>query len=91
MMTNDHPRGGGHPWDRLQDFDNFDEGDLPKDGDQHMDGDPPGDGGHLQDFYHPKGWLLNFGSIETQVSTRNKSEQSVSFSVCLSVCEFMDH
>ena len=56
---------------RLEDFDHFGEGDLPEDGyhpkngDQHRDGDPPIDGGRLKDFYHPKGWLLNFGSIET--------------------------
>ena len=34
--------------------------------DQRRDGDPHRDGGRLQDSYHPKGWLLNFGSIETQ-------------------------
>ena len=51
----------------MVDFDHFDEGDLPKDGDhpknsdQYRDGNPPRDGGRLQDFYHPKGWLLNFG------------------------------
>ena len=22
-MANDHPRDGGHPWDRLEDFDHF--------------------------------------------------------------------
>ena len=26
----DHHRDGGHPWDRLEDFDHFDEGSLPK-------------------------------------------------------------
>ena len=41
------------------------DGDHPKNGDQHRDGDPPREGGRLQDFYHPKGWLLNFVSIET--------------------------
>ena len=46
MMTNDHPRDGGR-WDRLEDFDHFGEGDLPKDGDhpkngdQHRDAVPP--------------------------------------------------
>ena len=71
MMTNYHPRDGGHPWARLEDFDHFGEGNLPKDGDhpkngdQCSDGDPPRDSGRLQDFYHPEGWLLNFGSIET--------------------------
>ena len=33
MMTNDHSRGGSHPWGCLEDFDHFGEGDLPKDGD----------------------------------------------------------
>ena len=67
MMTNDDPRDGGHPWDLLEDFSHFGEGDLPKDGDhpkngdQRRDGESPRDGGHLQDFYHPKGWLPNFG------------------------------
>ena len=58
---------------------------LPKDSDQHRDGDPPRHGGRLQNFYHPKGWLLNFGSIETIVSTKNQIEQSVSFFVRLCV------
>ena len=66
MMTNDHPRDGCHPWDRLEDFDHSGEGNLPKNGDQRRDGDPPRGGGHLQDFYHPKGLLLNSWSIETQ-------------------------
>ena len=62
----------GHPLDHLEDFDHFGEGNLPKDGDhpkngdQGRDGDSPRDGGRLQDFYHPKGWLLNFGPMETQ-------------------------
>ena len=64
-MANDHPRDGGHPWDRLEDFDHFGEDDLPRDGDHHAknadhhrDGNHPRDGGCLRDFYHPKGWLL---------------------------------
>ena len=58
-MTNYHPRDGGHPIDRLEDFDHFWEGDLPRDGDHpkegghHRDGDHPRDGGCLRDFYHP--------------------------------------
>ena len=28
-------------------------------------GDHPKDGGGLRGFYHPKGWLLKFGSIES--------------------------
>ena len=30
MMANDHSRDGGHPWDRLEDFDHFGEGDHPR-------------------------------------------------------------
>ena len=61
---------GGRPGDRLEDFDHFGEGDLPRDGDlpkngnHHRDGDHPRDGGCLREFYHPKGLLLNFGSVE---------------------------
>ena len=40
-------------------------GALPRDGDVPRDGDHPRDGGRLRDFYQPKGWLLNFGSIES--------------------------
>ena len=76
-MIFDHPREGDlprdgdhhrydHPRDRLEDFDHSGEGNLPKNGDQRRDGDPPRGGGHLQDFYHPKGLLLNSWSIETQ-------------------------
>ena len=70
MMTNDHLRDGGHSWGRLEDFEHFGEGDFPKDGDHpkngdhHKGGDHPRDSGCLRDFYHPNGWLLNFGSIE---------------------------
>ena len=53
MMANDHPRDGGHPWDRLESFDHFGEGDLPR------------DGGCLKDFYHSKGWLRNCVSVES--------------------------
>ena len=45
--TNDPPRDGGHPLDRLKDFDHFGEGDLP------MDGDRPKIGDHLRDGDHP--------------------------------------
>ena len=67
MITNDHSRDGGHPWHRLEDFDHFGEGDLPRDGDypmngdHHRDGDHPRDGGCLRIFtilwdgYFPKG------------------------------------
>ena len=63
-MTNGHPMDGGHPVDRMEDFDHFGEGDLlrdgdhPKNGDQHRDCDHPR-GGNLRDFIHPKGWLLS--------------------------------
>ena len=56
-MANDHHRDGGHPWDRLEEFDHFWEGDLPMDGDHpktivlHRDGNPPRAGGCLRDFY----------------------------------------
>ena len=41
------------------------DGDHPKNSDHHRGGDHPKDSGCLRDFYHPKGWLLNFGSIES--------------------------
>ena len=59
MMTNDHPWDGGHPWDCLGDFDHFWVGDLP------WDCDHPKCGRFLRDLYHPKGWLLSFGSKES--------------------------
>ena len=80
MMTDFHPRDGGHHWDCLEDFDHFGEVDLPRDGDH------PRDGGCLREFNHPKGWLLYFGSIESEVSTKNQIKENVSLSVCLSVC-----
>ena len=40
-------RNGGHPWDCLENFDHFGEGDLPKDGDH------PNNGDHHRDGYHP--------------------------------------
>ena len=40
-------------------------GDHHKNGDHHRDGDHPRYGGCLRDFYHPNGWLLNFGSIDS--------------------------
>ena len=33
MMANDQSRDGGHPWDCLEDFDKFGEGDLHRDSD----------------------------------------------------------
>ena len=33
MMANDQSRDGGHPWDCLEDFDQFGEGDLHRDSD----------------------------------------------------------
>ena len=39
MMTNDHPKDGGHPLDRLNDFDPFWEVDFPRDGDRSKNGD----------------------------------------------------
>ena len=71
MMTNDHFRDGGHPWGRLEAFDHFWEGyfprdgDHPKNGDHHKGGYHPRDSCCLRDFYHPKGWLLNFGFVES--------------------------
>ena len=71
MMANDHPRDGGHLWDCLENFDHFGEGDLPRDGDHPKNGDYQRDGDHpreegcLMDFYHPKGWVLNFESVES--------------------------
>ena len=62
---------GPSSWDLLENFDHFGEGDLlregdhPKNGDHHRDGDHPRDGGNLRDFYHSKGWLLNFGSVDS--------------------------
>ena len=56
---------------KKRDFDDLGEGDLPRDGDHpmngdhHRGGDHPRDSGCLKDFYHPKGWLLNFGSVES--------------------------
>ena len=61
-----HPREGGHPGYRRVYFDHLREGDHPRNGDH------PRDGGRLRDFYHPKGWLLNFGSVESKVSTKNR-------------------
>ena len=49
MMANDQSRDGGHPWDRLEDFDNFWEGDLSGDSDHPKDGDHPSDGDHPRD------------------------------------------
>ena len=89
MMTNDHSRDGGHHWGRLEDFDHFGEGHLPGDGDHpknsdhHRGGNHPKNSGCLRDFCHPKGWLLDIGSIESQVSNKNQFEQSVTLSVCL--------
>ena len=46
-MTNDQSRNGGHPGDRLEDFNNFGEGNLlrdddhPKNGDHHRNGNYP--------------------------------------------------
>ena len=71
MMANDHPKDGCHPWTCLENFDHLGEGNLPRDGhhpkngDQNMGGDHHRDGGCLRDFYHPMGWLLNFGSVES--------------------------
>ena len=69
--TNDYPRNGGNPEHRLEDFDHFGEGDLPRDGyhtkkgGHHRDGGHPRDGGCLRDLYYPKGWLLNIWSVES--------------------------
>ena len=91
MITNDQSRDGGHPWGCLEDLDHFGEGHLPRDGDHpnnsdhHRGGDHPKDSGFLRDFHHPKEWLLNFGPVESKVSTKNPIEQSMSFYVSLSV------
>ena len=39
MMTNDHSKNGGHPWDPLEDFDHIGEGDLPKNGNRPKNDD----------------------------------------------------
>ena len=52
LMIFYHPRDGDLPRD----------GDHPKNGNHHRDGDHPRDYGCIRDFYHPKGWLPNFGS-----------------------------
>ena len=68
MMANAQSRDGGHPWESFIDFGKGDlprDGDHPKNGDNHRDGDHPKDDGCLRDFYHSKGWLLNFGSVES--------------------------
>ena len=55
----------------LENFDHFWEGEFPRDGDHpkngdhHRGGDHPRDSGCLRDFYHPKGWFPNFGSVES--------------------------
>ena len=71
MITNDQFMDGGHPWGCLENFDHFGEGDFTRDGDHpkncdhHRGGDYSRDSGCLWDFYHPKGWLHKFGSIES--------------------------
>ena len=71
LMIFYHSRDGDLPRD----------GDCPMDGDHHSYDDHPRDVGHhwdhledfdhlgrvafLREFYHRKGWLLNFGSIES--------------------------
>ena len=37
LMANDHPMDGGIPWDHLENFYHFGEGDLPRDGDHPRD------------------------------------------------------
>ena len=39
-------------------------GDHPMNSDHHRGCDHPRNSGCLRDFYHPKGWLLNFGSVD---------------------------
>ena len=51
-----------------------------------MDVDHHRDCGHSRDFYHPKGCLLNFGSVESEVSTLDRAKCEF---VCLSVCLFV--
>ena len=63
MMANDHPRDDGHPWDCLENFDYFGDGDHPKNCDHCRY--YPRDGGCLRNFYHTKGWLLDFGSVKS--------------------------
>ena len=41
------------------------DGDHPKNSDHHKGCYHPRDSCCLRDFYHPKGWLLNFGYIES--------------------------
>ena len=44
MMTNDLPRDGAYSPDRLEDFDHFGKGDVPRDGDHPISGDHHRDG-----------------------------------------------
>ena len=92
MKANDHSREGGHPWDRLEDFDHFGEGDLPRDddhpknGEHHRDGDHPIDEGCLRAFYHPKGCLLKVKGAKNSLGcSDNKKFEKCDF-VCLFVC-----
>ena len=70
MMTNDDSRDGVHDWGCLKFFAHFGDDHLPregdnfKNGDHHRGGDHPRGNGCLRDFYRPKGWLLNFGSVD---------------------------
>ena len=61
-MTNHHPNDGGHPGDHFGKGDLPRDGDHPKNGEHPREGDHPRDCGCLRNFYHPKGWLLDFGS-----------------------------
>ena len=45
----------------------------------------------MVDFYHPKGWLLFFRSIESYVSTKIRTLKSVSLFVRPSVCYQVGH
>ena len=47
MMTNDHPRDGGQPWDCQDDFDHFGDGAFPRDGDHPKNSDHHRDGDHM--------------------------------------------
>ena len=57
---------------------------IPIISDHHRGGDHPRDSGCLKDFYHPKGWLLNLGSVESWFP--QKSDQVKCEFLCLSVC-----
>ena len=78
LMTNDHSWDGGHLWGRVEDFDDFGEGDLPRDGDHHRGGHHPRDSGCVREFYHPDKHGDHSGQYRAleDCNKLNKSKQS---------------